>query len=124
MRLLIGGELFYETLDLVQGTFCHVPFLPENNVYYITRSPTMRSAHCAYWRSNAILHLPPEAGARYERKLLGVGCRPGFGAEGEQGSAQRCLSSPFWMVGKQHSPPFPPRPHWARVIPPLGSLTQ
>src|SRR5688572_1208663 len=22
MRLLIGGELFYETLDLVQGTFC------------------------------------------------------------------------------------------------------
>src|SRR5262249_3143128 len=50
MRLLIGGELFYETLDLMQSTFCHVLLLPKNNVYCSTRSPTMRSAHCAYWR--------------------------------------------------------------------------
>jgi polar amino acid transport system substrate-binding protein len=39
MRLLIGGELFYETLDLVQGTFCHVLLLPKSNVYCITQSP-------------------------------------------------------------------------------------
>ena len=39
MGLLMEGELFHETLDLVQGTFCHVLLLPKNNVYCITRSP-------------------------------------------------------------------------------------
>ena len=39
MRLLIGGELFDETLDLVQGTFCHVFLLPKDNVYCSTRFP-------------------------------------------------------------------------------------
>jgi hypothetical protein len=39
MGLLMEGELFHETLDLVQCTFCHIRLLPKNNVYCITRSP-------------------------------------------------------------------------------------
>ena len=39
MRLLSGGELFDETLDLVQCTFCHMLLLPKDNVYCSTRFP-------------------------------------------------------------------------------------
>jgi len=69
MGLLMGGKLFHETLDLVQCTFCHIRLLSKDNVYCITRSPTKRSAHYAYWRPNAGRQARLAAGARDERTL-------------------------------------------------------
>src|SRR5437870_3281094 len=69
----MGGELFYQTLDLVQCTFCHVLLLPKDSVYCTTRStpprglPTMRIGGRT-------------AQASTVRGLLCVGCMPWLGA--------------------------------------------
>ena len=74
MRLLIGREWFHETLDLVQGTFCHVLLLPKDNVYCLTRSPHQEACPlCGQYRKpNAGAHLLPEADARHKRTLKAV----------------------------------------------------
>src|SRR6266571_7436641 len=47
---------------------------------YPTRTFTLQETPSLSWRDNARLHLLPEAGARHERRLEAVRCKPWLGA--------------------------------------------
>ena len=62
---------------------------------------------CNVNHSNATLHLPPEAGARYERTLEAVGCRRLFGdaTVPESPESLTAHSSGFFALGQVHCMP-------------------
>jgi hypothetical protein len=101
MCLLMGGELFYQTLYLVKCTFCHVLLLTKDNVYCSIRS-TLPSAL-------PIMHIGGQTPGM-SRALLRVGFRvePAVSqpappqtrtcAMNAYGSSGARVSAPLWRI--------------------------